>query len=92
MWIFYILSYYLIVWLLTFIGVKLDNIKYNRYILYSESIAADLKNGHIWWLVFPPVNIIAAIVYFIRGLSSALSEIKGDVIVDFLFGKKNFKE
>lgn len=89
MFIFYILGYYLIVWLLTFVGVKLDDYKDRKYDAH-ESIRDDLTNGHIWWLFFPPVNIIAAIVYFIRGLSTYLSCFNVyDSLTKFLFGKNN---
>jgi len=88
MWIFYILGYYLIIWLLTFIGVKFDE-KDRKYNPVKDLIRDNLRNGHIWWLIFPPVNIIAAITYFIRGISSYLSRFDVyESLTNFLFGKK----
>ena len=96
--VFYIIAHYLVVWLIMFSAVKLDNTCIRRSFRSGESendgwnyIIYDIKSGHWWWLIIPFVNLCAAIVYLIRGLTSYFStkEDKFDNILTFMFGGKD---
>lgn len=87
-WVFRVVIYYIIVWVLTWVGIKLDNLKNDKRSYDNETILVRLTNGHIWWLIFPPVNIIAAIVFFIQGIVNFVTAINiNEFMTKFLFGK-----
>jgi hypothetical protein len=101
--LFYIIAHYILVWLLVFFAVKLDNVKerscYETGEAYSgwNYIMYDLKNGNWWWLIFPVVNVIAAIIYLIRGIvsytSAKIDKHSWKRTLTFVFGgKENYKK
>jgi hypothetical protein len=97
-------------WFLVWISVKLDNTKdvecwssepgHARDTNEFNYILFDIKKGNYWWLLVPFINLIAAVIYLIRGIHSffhynfkKVSTKKYiDKIIDFLFGPKtNFR-
>ena len=95
--VFYIIAHYLVVWLIVFLAVKLDNTVV-RNSTYSgrtgvgrNYIMHDIKSGYWWLFIFPIINLVAAIVYLFRGLSAYFSTKKDkfDKILTFIFGGKD---
>ena len=103
--VFNIIIYYLIIWFIMYIAIQLDNVKdtpstaegkVNDERLWNY-ITYDLRQGNWWALVIPGINIIAAIIYLIRGLSIFLitkfpRQRTGDIINSIFISKKKYDD
>ena len=85
--IFYIIASYILSWLFTWIGVKLQQKCLKQgYISKDDIFTNELKDGYFWWIVIPIINVFAGLVWMFRGIWTYFTTYGTD-IVDILFGK-----